>query len=137
MRQNLPVTHREYVLADHETIVSKTDLQGNITYVNDEFIRISGFTEEELIGAPQNIVRHPDMPREAFKDLWATIKAGKAWTGLVKNRCKNGDHYWVEATAAPLIENGQITGYTSIRVKPVCRLTDHPPAVPPVPAAAR
>jgi len=118
MRQNLPVTHREYVLADHETIVSKTDLQGNITYVNDEFVRISGFTEEELIGAPQNIVRHPDMPREAFKDMWATIKAGKAWTGLVKNRCKNGDHYWVEATAAPLIENGQMIGYTSIRVKP-------------------
>lgn len=118
MRQNLPVTHREYVLADHETIVSKTDLQGNITYVNDEFIRISGFTEEELIGAPQNIVRHPDMPREAFKDMWATIKAGKAWTGMVKNRCKNGDHYWVEATAAPLIENGQMIGYTSIRVKP-------------------
>ena len=124
MRQNLPVTQREYVLADHETIVSKTDLQGNITYVNDEFIRISGFTEEELIGAPQNIVRHPDMPREAFKDLWATIKAGKAWTGLVKNRCKNGDHYWVEATAAPLIENGQITGYTSIRVKPERQAVD-------------
>jgi aerotaxis receptor len=118
MRQNLPVTHREYVLADHETIVSKTDLQGNITYVNDEFIRISGFTEEELIGAPQNIVRHPDMPREAFRDMWATIKAGKAWTGMVKNRCKNGDHYWVEATAAPLIENGQMIGFTSIRVKP-------------------
>ncbi|MBR7782904.1 methyl-accepting chemotaxis protein [Undibacterium luofuense] len=124
MRQNLPVTHREYILADHETIVSKTDLQGNITYVNDEFIRISGFAEEELIGAPQNIVRHPDMPREAFEDLWATIKAGKAWTGLVKNRCKNGDHYWVEATAAPLIENGQITGYTSIRVKPERQAVD-------------
>ncbi len=118
MRTNLPVTNREYVLRDDETIVSKTDLQGNITYINDDFIRVSGFTEEELLGAPQNIVRHPDMPVEAFADFWHTIKAGKAWTGLVKNRCKNGDHYWVEATAAPLVQNGQVVGYTSIRVKP-------------------
>ena len=118
MRTNLPVTNREYMLADDETIVSKTDLQGNITYVNDDFIRVSGFSESELIGAPQNIVRHPDMPVEAFADFWATVKSGKAWTGLVKNRCKNGDHYWVEATAAPLIQNGQTVGYTSIRVKP-------------------
>lgn len=118
MRTNLPVTNREYMLADDETIVSKTDLQGNITYVNDDFMRVSGFSESELIGAPQNIVRHPDMPVEAFADFWATVKSGKAWTGLVKNRCKNGDHYWVEATAAPLIQNGQTVGYTSIRVKP-------------------
>ncbi len=118
MRTNLPVTNREYVLRDDETIVSKTDLQGNITYINDDFMRVSGFTEEELLGAPQNIVRHPDMPVEAFADFWHTIKAGKAWTGLVKNRCKNGDHYWVEATAAPLVQNGQVVGYTSIRVKP-------------------
>jgi len=118
MRTNLPVSNREYVLGDEETIVSKTDLQGNITYINDDFVRVSGFAEEELIGAPQNIVRHPDMPVEAFADFWHTIKSGKAWTGLVKNRCKNGDHYWVEATAAPLINNGQMVGYTSIRVKP-------------------
>ncbi|MBC3931513.1 methyl-accepting chemotaxis protein [Undibacterium curvum] len=118
MRTNLPVTNREYILRDDETIVSKTDLQGNITYINDDFMRVSGFTEEELLGAPQNIVRHPDMPVEAFADFWHTIKAGKAWTGLVKNRCKNGDHYWVEATAAPLVQNGQVVGYTSIRVKP-------------------
>ncbi len=118
MRQNLPVTQVEYVLHDSETIVSKTDLQGNITYANDAFIRISGYTETELIGAPQNILRHPDMPAEAFADLWRTIKAGKSWTGLVKNRCKNGDFYWVEATAAPLIKDAQVIGYTSIRVKP-------------------
>ncbi|MBR7777167.1 PAS domain-containing methyl-accepting chemotaxis protein [Undibacterium rugosum] len=118
MRTNLPVTNREYVLSDDQTIVSKTDLQGNITYINDDFVRVSGFTEEELLGAPQNIVRHPDMPVEAFADFWRTIKEGKAWTGLVKNRCKNGDHYWVEATAAPLVQNGQVVGYTSIRVKP-------------------
>lgn len=118
MRKNLPVTNVEYVLKDTETVVSKTDLKGNITYVNQDFINISGFSEEELLGAPQNIVRHPDMPREAFEDFWRTIKAGKAWTGLVKNRCKNGDHYWVEANAAPMLENGQVVGYTSIRIKP-------------------
>jgi len=118
MRSNMPVTNVEYVLKDTETVVSKTDLHGNITYVNQDFINISGFSEEELLGAPQNIVRHPDMPVEAFADFWDTIKSGKAWTGLVKNRCKNGDHYWVEANAAPLIENGQVVGYTSIRTKP-------------------
>ncbi|WP_229212137.1 PAS domain-containing methyl-accepting chemotaxis protein [Duganella sp. HH105] len=114
----MPVTHVEYVLQETQTIVSKTDLQGKITYVNHDFIEVSGYTEAELIGAPQNIVRHPDMPPEAFADFWQTIKAGRAWTGLVKNRCKNGDHYWVEANAAPYLENGRVVGYTSIRVKP-------------------
>ncbi len=118
MRTNLPVSNIEYVLKDNETVVSKTDVHGNITYVNQDFVNISGFSEDELMGAPQNIVRHPDMPVEAFADLWHTLRSGKAWTGLVKNRCKNGDHYWVEANAAPLIENGQIVGYTSIRTKP-------------------
>lgn len=118
MRSNLPVTNKEYILQDSETIVSKTDLKGKITYVNEDFIRISGFSEEELLCAPHNIVRHPDMPEEAFGDLWRTLKRGKAWTGLVKNRCKNGDCYWVEANVAPLIENHQIVGYTSIRGKP-------------------
>lgn len=118
MKKNHNVTGREYILQDGETIVSKTDLHGNITYVNADFIRISGFSREELMGAPQNIVRHPEMPAEAFRDLWQTIRAGNAWTGLVKNRCKNGDHYWVEANAAPLIEGGRIVGYTSVRLKP-------------------
>jgi aerotaxis receptor len=118
MRSNMPVTNVEYVLKDTETVVSKTDLHGNITYVNQDFVNISGFSEAELLGAPQNIVRHPDMPVEAFADFWDTIKSGKAWTGLVKNRCKNGDHYWVEANAAPIIENRQVVGYTSIRTKP-------------------
>ncbi|MEW5967794.1 MAG: methyl-accepting chemotaxis protein [Pseudomonadota bacterium] len=118
MRNNLPVTNVEYVLKDHEAVVSRTDLHGNITYVNRDFVSISGFSEDELIGAPQNIVRHPDMPVEAFADFWRTLKDGKAWTGLVKNRCKNGDHYWVLANASPIIENGQVTGYASVRVKP-------------------
>jgi aerotaxis receptor len=118
MRSNLPVTNREYVLKDWETIVSKTDLKGRITYVNTDFVRISGFSEDELLGKPHNIVRHPEMPTEAFEDMWRTLKNGKAWTGIVKNRCKNGDHYWVEANAAPLIENHEVVGYTSIRGKP-------------------
>ncbi|MGB9129089.1 MAG: methyl-accepting chemotaxis protein [Thiobacillus sp.] len=118
MRTNMPVTNVEYVLRDTETVVSKTDLHGNITYVNQDFVNISGFSEAELMGQPQNIVRHPDMPVEAFADFWDVLKSGKAWTGLVKNRSKNGDHYWVLANAAPIVENGKITGYASIRVKP-------------------
>ena len=118
MRSNMPVTNVEYVLKDTEAVVSKTDPHGNITYVNQDFVNISGFSEEELMGAPHNIVRHPDMPVEAFADFWRTLKSGKAWTGLVKNRCKNGDYYWVEANAAPIIENHKIVGYASIRTKP-------------------
>ncbi|MEO3691947.1 methyl-accepting chemotaxis protein [Roseateles paludis] len=118
MRSNLPVTQQEYVLRDGMTIVSKTDLKGRITYVNDDFIEASGFTTDELIGQPHNIVRHPDMPEEAFEDLWTTLKAGRPWTGLVKNRCKNGDHYWVVANATPVKEGGAVVGYMSVRTRP-------------------
>jgi aerotaxis receptor len=118
MRLNLPISNTEYILDATHTIVSKTDLNGNITYINRDFINVSGYAEEELLGAPQNIVRHPDMPAEAFADMWADLKDGRAWTGLVKNRCKNGDFYWVEANAAPYLENGTVVGYTSVRVKP-------------------
>jgi methyl-accepting chemotaxis protein len=117
MRINMPVTSNEYVLTDSDSIVSKTDLRGVITYVNDDFKRISGFSEAELLGQPQNIVRHPDMPVEAFADFWNTLKEGRPWTGMVKNRCKNGDFYWVEANATPIRENGQVTGYMSVRGK--------------------
>lgn len=117
MRNNQPVTNVERHLADGEFIVSKTDLTGRIVYANRPFIEISGFDEAELLGQPHNIVRHPDMPREAFVDLWRTLKAGKPWRGMVKNRCKNGDHYWVEANAHPVWENGRIAGYMSLRVK--------------------
>ena len=117
MRLNLPVTANERVLDVEDIIVSKTDLRGRITYVNQAFTRISGFAEEELIGAPHNIVRHPDMPEEAFDDLWKDLKQGKSWTGLVKNRCKNGDFYWVEATVAPVLHGQEIVGFTSIRTK--------------------
>jgi aerotaxis receptor len=118
MRTNLPITSNEHVLQDNEAPTSRTDVHGIITYVNQDFINISGYSEAELIGAPQNIVRHPDMPPEAFEDMWRTLKAGKAWTGVVKNRCKNGDHYWVEANAAPICEGNQVVGYTSVRMKP-------------------
>jgi aerotaxis receptor len=118
MRLNTPVTQNEYHISDSDSIVSTTDLQGNITYANPYFIEVSGFTEEELIGAPQNIVRHPDMPVEAYADLWYTIKSGLPWTGVVKNRCKNGDHYWVYANVTPVVENGKATGYMSVRTKP-------------------
>jgi aerotaxis receptor len=118
MRVNTPVTQNEYIMEDGKTIVSSTDLQGNINYANPYFLEVSGFTEDEVMGAPQNIVRHPDMPVEAFADLWATIKAGMPWTGLVKNRCKNGDYYWVLANVTPVIEQGKQVGYLSVRTKP-------------------
>ena len=117
MRTNLPVTQNEVALRDDILIVSKTDLKGQITYVNSDFIEVSGFTEAELMGQPHNLVRHPDMPAEAFEDLWTTLKAGRPWTGLVKNRCKNGDFYWVLANASPLVENGSTVGYISVRRK--------------------
>src|SRR5471030_784624 len=118
MRNKQPVTDRQIEVADDQAIVSKTDLEGNITYVNPYFIQISGYVESELLGAPQNILRHPDMPAEAFADLWETIKNGMPWTGMVKNRCKNGDFYWVLANITPVIENGRPIGYMSVRTKP-------------------
>jgi aerotaxis receptor len=118
MRLNAPVTQIEYELSDSETIVSTTDLQGNITYANPYFIEVSGFAEEELLGAPQNILRHPDMPVEAFADLWATVQSGLPWTGMVKNRCKNGNFYWVLANVTPVMEGGRTVGYMSVRAKP-------------------
>ncbi len=118
MRTNMPVTGVERDFRDGETIVSKTDLKGVITYVNPYFCEMSGYSAQESVGQPHNFIRHPDMPPEAFADLWETLKKGKPWTGLVKNRCKNGDHYWVEANVTPIRENGQAVGYLSVRSKP-------------------
>ena len=118
MKKNYPVTGREVVMEDNSTLVSTTDLKGQITYVNPAFVAISGFDESELIGASHNIVRHPDMPPAAFEDLWNTVKAGDPWRGFVKNRCKNGDHYWVDAFVTPIFKGGQIAGYQSVRSKP-------------------
>ncbi|HHJ11899.1 MAG TPA: PAS domain S-box protein, partial [Chromatiales bacterium] len=118
MKKNYPVTGREVAMRDDETLISTTDLKGRITYVNPAFVRISGFSEEELLGSAHNIVRHPDMPPQAFEDLWQTIKAGQSWQGIVKNRTRDGDHYWVEAFVTPVYEKGQIVGYQSVRSKP-------------------
>src|SRR6478672_8124934 len=117
MRTNLPVTTVEYPLTDDTIIVSRTDLKGKLTYFNEEFVAASGFTPAELNGQPHNIVRHPDMPAEAFENLWETLKAGKPWAGAVKNRRKNGDFYWVLASATPIYEGGQVAGYMSIRTR--------------------
>lgn len=111
-------SNQEYVLTDNDLIVSKTDLKGKITYVNDDFIRIGGFSKQELIGAPHSILRHPDMPKAAFADMWATLKAGNSWTGIVKNRVKDGGFYWVHVNVLPIWENNQIVGYVSVRNKP-------------------
>ncbi len=116
MRNNQPVSQHEYLLPANEHLVSVTDVQGRILYANYNFVEASGFSKAELLGQPHNIVRHPDMPQEAFRDLWATLKAGYPWSGLVKNRRKNGDHYWVLANATPIRERGEITGYLSVRV---------------------
>ena len=118
MRNNQPVTQQAFEFPASEMLVSATDLSGNIQYCNPAFVSVSGFSREELIGQPHNIIRHPDMPREAFADLWATVRAGRSWTALVKNRRKNGDHYWVRANVTPVMEHGKVVGYLSVRVKP-------------------
>jgi aerotaxis receptor len=118
MRKNLPVTQREYMLPEGTSLVSKTDLKGRIVYFNPAFVESSGFEREELAGAPHNLVRHPDMPEAAFADLWATLERGLPWSGLVKNRRKNGDHYWVCANVTPVREEGRTVAYMSVRTKP-------------------
>ncbi|MFC1748372.1 PAS domain-containing methyl-accepting chemotaxis protein [Pseudomonadota bacterium] len=117
MKVNLPVTTQEKVFGDKERIISTTDRKGALTSVNDSFIEISGFEEDELIGKNHNMVRHPDMPPAAFEDLWSTVKKGDSWMGIVKNRCKNGDYYWVDAFVTPIVENGQTEEIQSVRIK--------------------
>ena len=118
MRNNTPVTNKEKTFGENDKLISTTDLSGNIVHCNDIFLEISGFDKEELIGSPHNIVRHPDMPKEAYKVMWETLKSGNAWMGLVKNRCKNGDFYWVDAYVTPVMESGKIIGYESVRTLP-------------------
>jgi len=118
MRTNLPVTQQEYDYPAETMLVSMTDTKGVITHCNHAFVQTSGYTYEELIGQPHNLIRHPDMPAEAYKDMWQTIGRGRPWTGLVKNRRKNGDHYWVQANVTPILENGKPKGYMSVRIKP-------------------
>lgn len=118
MRNNQPVTQQEYQYPDDATLMSTTDASSRIAYANDAFIDVSGFASENIIGQPHNIVRHPDMPPQAFKDMWSTLQQGFPWTALVKNRRRNGDHYWVRANVVPIIRGGQTRGYLSVRTKP-------------------
>jgi aerotaxis receptor len=118
MKINMPITDREVKLKPDQQLISSTNLKGVITHCNKAFIEISGFDEEELIGSSHNIVRHPDMPPAAFQELWDTLKSGKAWMGIVKNRTKNGDYYWVDAYVTPVFENDAIIGYESVRFIP-------------------
>jgi len=118
MRRNLHVTQREYPFPRGQSLISVTDLKGRIVYCNSAFVETSAYTRDELLGQPHNIVRHPDMPAEAFRDLWETIGAGLPWSGVVKNRRKNGDHYWVQANATPMTDGERVVGYLSVRSEP-------------------
>lgn len=118
MKMNLPVTGREHAVPAGHSLVSRTDTKGIITFANDAFVEVSGFAREELIGRNHNIVRHPDVPPVIFQDMWATLKQGLPWRGVVKNRCKNGDHYWVDAKVVPVRKNGETIGYMSVRTPP-------------------
>ena len=143
MRQNLPVTQRERTFPADERLISTTDMDSRITYCNDAFVEISGFSREELIGQPHNLVRHPDMPPAVFGHMWDTIRQGRPWMGIVKNRAKNGDFYWVSAYVTPVYEGGRMVGYESVRSLPTqaqkqraerlyARLREGKPAVPAV-----
>ncbi|HNQ75594.1 MAG TPA: PAS domain S-box protein, partial [Pseudothauera hydrothermalis] len=115
MRRNLPVTGKEIELPENLTFVTQTDLKGRITEANDAFCTITGFCRAELIGQPHNLVRHPDVPPALFEQLWRTLAAGRPWRGVIKNRVKNGDHYWVEAFVTPVRRGGEIIGHLSVR----------------------
>jgi len=118
MRANLPIVDQAYPYPTGESLVSTTDLKGRITYCNPAFIQVSGFRREELLGQPHNLIRHPDMPEEAFRDMWATIESGMPWSGMVKNRRKDGSYYWVRANVTPLMENDRPIGFMSVRTQP-------------------
>ena len=121
MKINLPVTGRNVDIAQDANILSTTDLGSSITYANQDFIDVSGYSREELLGAPHNLLRHPDMPSAAFAHMWQTLKSGRSWMGMVKNRCKNGDHYWVSAYASPVTRDGVAVEYQSVRTRPDAR----------------
>ena len=118
MRINHPVSQRNYDFPADQTLISITDTKGRITYCNDDFVAVSGYHREELLGQPHNLLRHPDMPAEAFRDFWATIQSGMPWTAVIKNRRKDGDHYWVRASATPMRDGERIVGYLSVRTHP-------------------
>ncbi|MCQ4319939.1 methyl-accepting chemotaxis protein [Stutzerimonas stutzeri] len=118
MRNNGPLSNTERTFPAHRRLISETDTQGKILYCNDEFVAISGYSRAELIGSDHNLVRHPDMPPAVFEVMWRYLKAGKSWMGVVKNRCQNGEFYWVSAYVTPVFDDGKLTGFESVRVKP-------------------
>ncbi|UAA39758.1 methyl-accepting chemotaxis protein [Paraneptunicella aestuarii] len=117
MKKNLPITNVERKFSERANILSTTNLKGHITYINKDFIDVSGFTEQELLGQNHHIVRHPEMPPPVFKMFWETLRSDNSWMGIVKNRCKNGDHYWVDAYATPIKTKGKVEEYQSVRRK--------------------
>ena len=118
MKKNFPINQTEHTFRADEQLISSTDLAGVIRYSNEDFAKIAGFSVEELIGKSHNVVRHPDMPQAAFHDMWATLKSGRPWMGMVKNRSKDGGYYWVDAYVTPVFENGSCVGYESVRAVP-------------------
>ena len=118
MKTNLPITGQERIFPADKTLVSKTDTKGIITFANQNFIEVSGYSEKDLLGSNHNIIRHPDMPAAAFETMWRTLERGLPWNGIVKNRCRNGDHYWVNAKVVPIKKQGRIIGYMSVRTCP-------------------
>ena len=117
-RKHVQIQDSEVEFPADVQLVSTTDLRGVITYANPAFCRIAGYQVDELVGHNHNLVRHPDMPKAAFADLWDRLKEGNPWRGMVKNRCKDGRYYWVDAYVTPIYENGKISGYQSVRCKP-------------------
>lgn len=117
-RKHAQVVDSEVEFPADVQLVSTTDLRGVITYANPAFCRIAGYQVDELVGHNHNLVRHPDMPKAAFADLWDRLKEGNPWRGVVKNRCKDGRYYWVDAYVTPIYEHGKISGYQSVRCKP-------------------
>lgn len=118
MKGRQSVTQNECVYSDDTRIVSTTDKHGKILHANSAFLEIAGYQSDEVLHQPHNVIRHPDMPAEAFKELWSFSKRKQSWMGIVKNRCKNGDHYWVDAFVTPVLDQGKVVGYQSVRRKP-------------------
>ena len=116
MKAQPAVTSQEYRFSKQDRLISATDTKGNIIYCNDAFVTVSGYERQELIGQPHNIIRHSDMPKAAFAEMWRTLKTGNVWMGLVKNKRKNGDYYWVNAFVTPVYEGNKVVGYESVRI---------------------
>lgn len=117
MRKNLPITNQEIEIPANAVLISRTDTKGRISYVSQDFAHISGFSEREMVGESHNLIRHPAVPPEVFRKMWETIKGGNPWSGVIKNRAKSGDYYWVDATITPVMSEGVVSGYMSVRKK--------------------